>query len=102
MNGHAGYGKAGTDIVCAGASTLIYTLANSLEVICGLKTEDSSNIVEGDDVSAEVTIPQWIFSDEARSDRAQVIAETIRIGFMDLASSVNADGEQYINIIEDN
>ena len=102
MNGHAGYSEEGSDIVCAGASTLIYTLANSLETICGLSTDDSSNIVPGKDVSAEVTIPRWVFADEARSDRAQVIAETIRTGFITLASSVNGDGEQYINIIEDN
>ncbi|MBO4242523.1 MAG: ribosomal-processing cysteine protease Prp [Clostridiales bacterium] len=102
MNGHAGYSEEGSDIVCAGASTLIFTLANSLETVCGLKTEDSSNIVEGEDVSAEVTIPQWIFADDKVSDRAQVIAETIHTGFITLAASVNGEGEQYINIIEDN
>ena len=33
MNGHSGFSTSGTDIVCAGASTLFYTLANSLEDI---------------------------------------------------------------------
>lgn len=30
--GHAGYGKVGYDIVCAGISTLIFTLKESLEL----------------------------------------------------------------------
>lgn len=29
--GHAGYGKVGNDIVCAGISTLTFTLKESLE-----------------------------------------------------------------------
>ena len=30
--GHAGYGKVGYDIVCAGISTLVFTLKESLEL----------------------------------------------------------------------
>jgi uncharacterized protein YsxB (DUF464 family) len=33
MMGHAGYAQAGEDIVCAGASTLLFTLLNHLEVM---------------------------------------------------------------------
>ncbi len=32
MKGHAGHGKKGKDIVCSAASTLFYTLAESLNV----------------------------------------------------------------------
>lgn len=31
VNGHAGYAPNGSDIVCAGVSTLIYTLINSCD-----------------------------------------------------------------------
>lgn len=31
MRGHADFAENGKDIVCAGASTLLYTLANTLE-----------------------------------------------------------------------
>lgn len=33
MSGHAEYAEAGKDIVCAGASTLLFTLINHLELI---------------------------------------------------------------------
>ncbi len=61
LNGHSGYAEEGSDIICAGASTLVYTLANSLERICGIDTEFSTRIAEdmGDgNVSAEIVIPE--------------------------------------------
>ncbi|MBP5180658.1 MAG: ribosomal-processing cysteine protease Prp [Clostridiales bacterium] len=104
VNGHSGYAEEGSDIVCAGASTLVYTLANSLEKICGIDTDHSTRIAEdmGDGkVSAEIIIPETRFRDEGAADRAQVIMETVVTGFMTLASSVNKDGNRYINIIEE-
>ncbi|MCQ2516343.1 MAG: ribosomal-processing cysteine protease Prp [Saccharofermentans sp.] len=104
LNGHSGYAEVGSDIVCAGASTLVYTLANSLERICGLDTEYSTRIAEdmGDgNVSAEIVIPDGRIRDKAAQDRAQVIMETIVLGFISLAESVNGDGEKYVNIVEE-
>ena len=104
MSGHAGYAEEGSDIICAGASTLIYTLANSLERICGIDAQGISKIKEdgGDgDVRAEIIIPYGTFTDKTADDRAAVVAETIYTGFISLASSVNADGMKYIDIIED-
>ena len=46
VSGHSGYAEAGSDIICAGASTLVYTLANALERICGIDTEYSTRIEE--------------------------------------------------------
>ncbi len=104
VNGHSGYAEEGSDIICAGASTLVYTLANSLERICGIDTKYSTRIAEdkGDgNVSAEIILPDGRFRDEAAKDRAQVIMETMILGFMTLAQSVNQDGNRYINIIEE-
>lgn len=104
LNGHSGYAEAGSDIVCAGASTLVYTLANSLERICGLDTEYSTRIAEdmGDgNVSAEIVIPEVRIKDKAAQDRAQVIMETIVLGFISLAESANSDGNKYVNIVEE-
>ena len=104
LNGHSGYAEAGSDIVCAGASTLVYTLANSLERICGLDTEYSTRIAEdiGDgNVSAEIVIPEGRIRDQAAKDRAQVIMETIILGFISLAESVNDGGNKYVNIVEE-
>ncbi len=104
MSGHAGYAEEGSDIICAGASTLIYTLANSLERICGVDAQEISRINEdtGDgDVSAEIIIPYGTFTEKTADERAAVVAETVYTGFISLASSVNADGIKYINITED-
>ena len=104
LNGHSGYAEAGSDIVCAGASTLVYTLANSLERICGLDTEYSTRIAGdiGDgNVSAEIVIPEGRIRDQAAKDRAQVIMETIILGFISLAESVNDGGNKYVNIVEE-
>ena len=104
MSGHAGYAEEGSDIICAGASTLIYTLANSLERICGVDAQNISRINEdtGDgDVSAEIIIPYGTFTEKTADERAAVVAETVYTGFISLASSVNADGIKYINITED-
>ena len=94
VSGHSGYAESGSDIVCAGASTLIYTLINSLERVCGADPMKIANIVEGEDVNAEVIVP----SDET----AQIIAETIYTGYMSLAASANGDGMQYIMVKEEN
>lgn len=101
MNGHAGYAEEGQDIVCAGASTLLYTLVNSLERVCGLDSEKTTRIVEGEDVCAEVILPDGCFADEAQKLRAQVVMETIYSGFISLAMSANTDGNKYINVTED-
>ncbi|QSO53302.1 ribosomal-processing cysteine protease Prp [Alicyclobacillus curvatus] len=45
VTGHAGYGEAGTDIVCAGVSALVYNAVNSCERLLGivLDTTDTGN-----------------------------------------------------------
>lgn len=101
MSGHAGYAQEGHDIICAGASTLLYTLVNSLERICGLDSALTSRIREGEDVYAEVIIPEGCTADADAFDRMQVVMETIYCGFISLAASVNTDSDMYINILEE-
>ena len=100
MDGHAGYAEAGSDIVCAGASTLLYTAANALETICGYLDSDTTNIHEGEDgsVYAEIVLPPDGIA--ARADAAQMIMRTVEVGFITLASSVNKDGNRYVKITE--
>ena len=83
---------------------MVYTLANSLERICGIDTEYSTRIAEdmGDgNVSAEIIIPDGRCRDEGAADRAQVIMETIVLGFISLAASANQNGNRYIEVIEE-
>ena len=99
MEGHAGYAEEGSDIVCAGASTLLYTAVNALDSICGY--QDIARIHEDDgdgDVHAEVIVPADGIA--ARAETAQVIMRTCEVGFITLASSVNIDGNRYVEIIE--
>lgn len=99
MTGHAGYSESGSDIVCAGASTLFYTAANALESICGFDdTAVIEEIEEEDYVNGSIILPE--IYDKAVKDRAQVIMATIVTGFISLADSVNCEGNRYIEIIE--
>ncbi len=99
MTGHAGYSEAGSDIVCAGASTLFYTAANALEKICGITdTAVIDEDVDNDFVSGSIILPE--IYDSSVKDRAQVIMATIVTGFISLASSVNEGGNKYIEIFE--
>ena len=48
-SGHAGYGKRGSDIVCAALSVLVINTLNSLEELCklplDLKTDEGSGLI---------------------------------------------------------
>ena len=101
MSGHAGYDESGKDIVCAGASTLLYTAVNALEDICGYDSEETLRLIdEGDDVNARITVP--MIGDEACKTRAQVIMRTVELGMISLASSVNTDEQKYVEIFQTN
>ena len=86
VSGHSGYDEAGKDIVCAAASTLIYTAIGALEDICGFK--DFYSITEDGDSNsvplAEIEIPKA----DGEYDRiAQTIVKTVEIGFAQLEQS---------------
>ncbi len=98
MSGHSGYAEQGSDIICASASTLFYTAVNSLEELCSLKDIAVINEDTGDgDVNARLTLPE--LTGEVR-ERAQVIMNTVLVGFKSLEMSVNDDEDQYIELIE--
>jgi len=101
MTGHADYDESGKDIVCAGASTLMYTAVNALEDICGYDSENTFRLIEeGDDVNVRITVPE--LGDEACKTRAQVIMRTVELGLISLAASVNEGKQKYIEIIKAN
>ena len=77
MDGHAGYAEAGSDIVCAAASMLAYTMAARLREITqgdGLKISLSPGAAH---ISAEAT---WQIMSECRA-----VIDTISAGFTLLA-----------------
>ena len=46
-SGHAGYDKAGSDIVCAAVSMLVINTINSLDVLTGVKMQVATDEEEG-------------------------------------------------------
>lgn len=89
---HAGFGEEGEDIVCAAASTLVYTAIGSLERLCGFT--GFYRIVEdhdGDSVPfSEIILPDENLTEEQHST-SQIIMKTIETGFIQLQESVDED-----------
>lgn len=102
VSGHSGYGEAGSDIVCAGISTLCYTAANALEDICGYDSEQTTVIRESDedDVFFRIMVPET-GSEEAKRN-AQVIMRTAELGMMSVAQSVNDEQNRFVEIVHSN
>jgi uncharacterized protein YsxB (DUF464 family) len=60
INGHANYAERGKDIVCAGVSTLVQTLIQSVE-------ELTTDKIQYDMKPGEVHIKFWCLSDPSRA-----------------------------------
>ena len=99
MSGHAGIAEDGFDTVCAGASTLCYTAAYALTDICGYDDEKVFRVTdEGlESVNVRIQIPEE--GDRDTKERAQVIMRTVELGLINLAATVNEEGNTYIEII---
>ena len=95
MSGHAGI----ADTVCAGASTLCYTAAYALTDICGYDDERVFRVTdEGlESVNVRIQVPEE--GDKDTKERAQVIMRTVELGLINLAATVNEEGNTYIEII---
>jgi uncharacterized protein YsxB (DUF464 family) len=102
VSGHAEFACDGRDIVCSAASTLVYTAIGALSDLCGMK--DFYRIVDNVDPESvtfsEITMPADLPSGEA-SHTAQIILQTVRIGFLQLEMSVQEQyGNQYIKVLQ--
>ena len=90
VSGHAGYARAGRDIVCAAASILITTCANSLESVA--KVTPVLNISEHSAV-IDVSLPGGL--SPAEDHDARIVLQTTLQGFTDIA----AQYPRYLQII---
>lgn len=102
INGHSGYADSGEDIVCASASTLLYTAIASLEDLCGLK--DFYELRDGD---KKEFIPEvWISIPKREMDKGldspvQTIMASARKGFLLLEETDRRDyGGDHIRVIQ--
>lgn len=82
--GHAGFARAGKDIVCAAVSVLSTTCANALESVANVTPE-----VEMDDGYMKVTLPEGCDNHDAL-----VILRTFEQGVRDIEASYS----KYIHI----
>lgn len=81
VSGHAGYDRAGSDIVCAAASVLITTCANALESVAGVQ----ANVVCREHPALiEIALPDGLCP-QAEHD-ARIILQTTLCGFEDVAA----------------
>ena len=99
---HSGYAQADSDIICAGASTLVYTAIGAIQDLCGL--ENFYRIIEADDEDSipfsEIVLPDSALSEEQLHD-SQIILRTVEIGLKQLEESVNTEyGNQFIRVKE--
>ena len=99
---HSGYAEEGRDIVCAGASALVYTAIGAIQELCGI--EDFYRVVEASDEESipfsEIVLPVSSLSqDQIRV--SQIILQTVVIGLKQLEDSVNTDyGNHFIRVTE--
>lgn len=99
---HAGSTEETYDMICAAASTLIQTAIGALGDLCEL--QESCRIVSDDDGESvpfsEITIPAALANEE-NIRTAQVILQTVRIGFRQLEETDREEyGGQHIKIEE--
>ncbi len=86
LDGHAGYGEEGEDIVCAAVSALVLNMANSVEAF----TEDAFS----GEAAAEGGGFSFHFTGEI-SPESKLLMDSLILGLNQIREEY---GEQYINI----
>ena len=81
VKGHSGYAEAGHDIVCAAVSVLTAACVNSIEVICGIPTEQTVDAIADGMISFH--LPDPLTPDQAHD--AQVLLRSLEQGLSDVA-----------------
>ena len=84
IEGHAGYAKAGSDIVCAGVSTLAINTINSIEAFTETKFNYSGNVESG---SMIFTLVPPV------SCEAELLLKSFQLGI----KSISQDYGKYVN-----
>lgn len=85
MRGHSEYAENGKDIVCAGASTLLYTLVHTLEEFRSEMTKPPIFTVNGKNENQRVTYT--CSPNKAYEPNVQLVFLTVATGFRLLAEN---------------
>ena len=75
--GHAGYADAGSDIICAAVSVLVFNTLNAIRWMAIIRsyTDDTMNVVTND----EAGLVDVVFESPV-SDRAKLLLDTMILG----------------------
>ncbi|MCR4749614.1 MAG: ribosomal-processing cysteine protease Prp [Lachnospiraceae bacterium] len=84
--GHAGYAKAGIDVVCSAISILVSNTINSLELLCHEKIDVT--------VDEESGLMRCVFKD-VPSDSSQLLVDSMLLGLRQIQDEY---GNKYIDI----
>ena len=77
MSGHTEYGVCGSDIVCAGISTLIQALSIGLEEVLGLDNVETVFKNSGDEPFIRLSFP-------VNDDRVEILTKTIVLSIKEI------------------
>jgi len=91
VEGHAGSGKRGNDIVCAAVSAVAFTALNALEELAGISSYTMSDGV------IKCTVPADISPDLKL--KVKTILDTIAIGFKQIEYTPSY--RKYISILDE-
>jgi len=90
VDGHAGYAKKGSDIICSAVSVTAYTAAGALQELA--KLEGCHSEADG---HMTVTLPPAITDEQASI--ARIIMETAAVGFKQIELSYG----KYVVVVEE-
>ncbi len=86
--GHAGYAKAGSDIVCAAVSVLVINTINAIEKLAGEKID-----VRTDDGVIECSFPN------GTNDSTRLLLDTMAMGLEDIERNYGKHKNRYFKLI---
>jgi len=89
IQGHAGYGRKGSDIVCSAVSAVAYTALGALEELAGI-----SNYSE-EDGFMRCTIPADV--DNEAKYKIRIILETMAIGLKQIEQAY----KRYVSVVDE-
>jgi hypothetical protein len=94
VEGHSGYAKKGSDIICSAISVLAYTAVGALEDLAGV-----SAVWTEEDGHMECLVPDPERMPESGSEKARTILDTFALGCRQVEDSY---GSQYVRVTDRN
>lgn len=82
INGHAGYGAFGKDILCASISILSQTALISLNEVCGIEENNISYLIDDKKGYLKVSLP--IELPKVQREKADIVLKTMEVGLRGL------------------